>query len=357
MTREWMLRVVPLALVAVLATGCDSGTDPDDALNQFEGSAITAAVEAAAAPADASADANFLLADFIATVLNGGFSADPHTVVDRLRGGDVLVTSRDLLLRPQVDIPPEMQGATFIWNPETGNWEIDESRTGAPSNGLRVVWYETNDLGEPAIPLSEQGHVDITDEDTSTLEQVGVEIVRTAGGTVTLADFTQSYASTETSTGWTEAVHMDGFFSNGTDHVDFQVGIENEGVSSTQDETLTFYIFFEGPDGSYDWNLDSSWDHATQTAESVLTVAILEGGIPTVLTMDITDDEETFGEGTLSHRNVVIANVTLSNGQFGFTKPGGGSFTSQQQQELQGAVFAMYLYGPLILLSLPFFFL
>lgn len=378
MKREWMLRFAPIAVAAVLAAGCDGGgTGPDDALEEFDDEAMTAAVQSSVAPMSESTDANANLSSFFLQVLTGS-AMDPAAAATAATGTRLHPLGPDARLRVPVEragldalvhhtalaatfeIPTGIRGSTFVWNPETRAWEADPALEGAPANGVRVLWYEVSDVtGEPVTPLAPQGHVDLTEEELETLDALGVLIVRTTGGaTTTLADFTYAYGDTDTETNWTETLLVTGLFSDGSAQVDFDIGIEGGGSYETGDDSYQYTIALDGPDGRYDWSLVSSLDGATGEFLDALDAVITRGDVVTALDLELTGlaDGSTAGEGTgqLSHLGAVVADIAVSGNDFSFTRPDGGSFTATQEQQLYGVVVAMYLYAPLTVL--PFFF-
>lgn len=349
------MRFLTLALAAVLAAGCDSGTEPSGLI---DANGISSGVDATYAPVQASADASFVLSDFVSTMLGGEFSfqREPIQTPVRTRSAPgIRPLARQGFVEAEVEIPVEMLGKTFVYDPVEETWVVDESRTEAPENGVRVTWYAIDDTGLVIEPLDERGYVDLTDEDDATFERLGVVIVRTAGGAVTLADFTHAYASSEAGLAWTEALEFDGTFSDGSASVDIDIALDASGEGDGS-EVYVWDLAFVGPQASYDWLLDGGYDEFG-TFEDDLLVTIVRSGVQTVLDLAITgDDLEESGSGTLRHAGTAIANVLLSDGDYTFTKPGGGSFTAQQENQLFLVMSTMVLYGPLVLLTMPLLF-
>ena len=77
-------------------------------------------------------------------------------------------------------------GKTFVWNSSTLRY-VESVRTGAPSSGARFILYSVAGVSAlPAVPLVEQGYVDITrNQNTAT-----VSIVQSTGATVMTYDLT-----------------------------------------------------------------------------------------------------------------------------------------------------------------------
>lgn len=355
MMRDYKLRFLALALAGFATAACgDNGTEPGV---DFDAAAVSQDVDAALAPMEASNDASFGLSSFAAAMLGGGSEFSRQAFISRVPDTRFQAMVRKVAVDAEVEIPAEMLGNTFVYNPTEAVWEVDETRTGAPADGVRVIWYAT-DGASYALPLVEMGYIDLTDEDNATMERVGVVIVRTDGGTITLADFVHGYGATETETSWTEALEFAGYFTDGTQQVNVDIALAAEGTNGG-DEAYAWDLFFEGAEASYRWALDGSANATDGTYSDDLVVTIHKDGLNTILDLQITGDEvdqtET-GAGTLSHGGVLVANVTAVEGEYSFSKPDGGSFTTQEQNQLQGLMVTMILYGPLLLLSMPLLF-
>ncbi|HUG41664.1 MAG TPA: hypothetical protein VMM12_14340 [Longimicrobiales bacterium] len=353
-----MMRFLPLALAGLMATACDSGTDPEDVLKDFDAAGIARAIEAAVVPADASLDATWVLNDFVSSMLGGAFGTDrqsriTHTraaPLESLPGALASFDLRAIALATRVEIPADMLGRTFVRDFDSDSWVLDETRTGAPADGVRVAWYATDSFGEYVLP--ELGYIDITDQDTATMERLGVLIVRTAGGTVTLADFVYGVSGSDDGVDWSEHGEMVGFFSDGTSQVDVDHQVDASGSSATGDETSSIHLSFTGPEGVYRWNLDGSWDQAAGTYDESLVVSLTRDDAATILDLAFAPDGT--ATGSLTSRGVTIALISLANQVMDFTRPGGGSFNAEQTSQLETLVLTMVLYGYFALTSTPF---
>ncbi|MBW3552627.1 MAG: hypothetical protein KY466_03905 [Gemmatimonadetes bacterium] len=353
--REWKPRFVPLVLVSLLAAGCDgNGTDPGDVLADFNGTQVNQVMEASAAPLGPSAGANTILGSFFTSVL-GGSGFDRESALSRLDDSRVQSFVRTASFRTQAHIPVELLGQTFVWSTTEARWVPDDSRTGAPADGVRVIWYVTDSFGDVSLPLSEHGYIDVRNMPTTTLDRVAVEAVRTVGGTLTVADYVYGYGYTDDDVDWTEMVVLEGTFTDGTSSVDVAMSLDDAGSWASGDETYSWSLFFDGPEGSYTWMLEGDWNGATATETGDFDVTVNREGVSTILALhfDGTDD----GSGTLSHRGVVIANIDMVDDDFVLGNPAGGSFTAEQTTSLETVIANMIIYGPLLLFSLPFLYL
>ena len=90
-------------------------------------------------------------------------------------------------------IPDETAGMTFEYN---GAEYVPTDRSGAPSNGVRFIIYAVNPITlQPATPLQEVGHVQITDLSGSTSQAARVVVV---SGGITYLDYTVTATATVT---------------------------------------------------------------------------------------------------------------------------------------------------------------
>lgn len=350
--REWKLRFVPLVLVSLLAAGCDgNGTDPGDVLADFNATEVSQVVEASAAPLEASAGANTILGSFFSSVL-GDFGFDRESAIARLDDSRVQSFVRAASFRTRAEIPAEFLGQTFVWSTTEARWVVDDSRTDAPADGVRVIWYVTDSLGNVALPLSEHGYIDVRNMPPTTLDRLAVEAVRTTGGTLTVADYIYGSDYADDDVNWTQTVVLEGTFTDGTNSAEVALSLDDAGSWTSGDETFSWSVSVDGPDGSYTWIFEGDLDGATATETGDFDVTVNRAGVSTLLALhfDGTDD----GSGTLSHRGVVIANIDMVDDDFVVSKPAGGSFTAEQTTSLELLIGTMIVYGPLLLFSLPF---
>ena len=71
-----------------------------------------------------------------------------------------------LSANPQALFPSDVLGKTFVWDTQTSAYVMGTA-TGAPATGIRIVLYFTNaGTGEPFLPLSPIGSLDLTDKST-----------------------------------------------------------------------------------------------------------------------------------------------------------------------------------------------
>ncbi len=138
---------------------------------------------------------------------------------------------------PTAIFPPEAVGKTYVWNPTTLAYEVS-GRTGAPSNGVRLILYAID--AQTLLPdaSSEIGYIDLVDASSSTGSSVAlqVDVVRTQEpASVTYVHYTVSVAATQTPDTVTDA----GYVTDGTTRLDFR------GTITATQTSATFDIHFD----------------------------------------------------------------------------------------------------------------
>jgi hypothetical protein len=128
-------------------------------------------------------------------------------------------------------------GKTFVYDASTRKYVPDASRTGAPTNGVRFVLYETGGTGEP-VSGREIGYAELTDERRTSPTTAGVRLVVVSGGITHL-----DYAFDLTGSLDAASFVVQGFLSDGTDRVNFSIRTSSQmfgrGGDASVDATLT----------------------------------------------------------------------------------------------------------------------
>lgn len=245
-----------LALTAMAACGGDSN-GPD---NPFDPDGTSADIEAMGSAFDSPATAGFSVAsDAIAGVLQ--FSPPAAAAVramptKALLGGKpgtrryaekvakAYRRSSTAAFSTAASVPAEYLGVTFVYNPDTDQYEASEL-TGAPEDGVRFVVYAINPISGAIIePVVEVGHADIVVTESATASTVRIELVSEG---VTYLDYSVGVTG-----GSTVAVTVTGFVSNGDDRVNFDLDTHVNLTTLSVDYSLIvptrsgFRIDFEG---------------------------------------------------------------------------------------------------------------
>jgi hypothetical protein len=254
MTRSWThctVRAAALSLVAIGLTACGDSAGPGDTFDPVASSEATA--EALAPFTDnPGIDALFVLETAL-PALGGAAAApaipvpdSPYPALDEVRVLDRLLGFMSPTV-PAVLFPADLLGKTLVYNPSTGQYEVDLEATDAPSNGIRIVLYAVDPIfHEPIEPLNAVGHLDLTDEGTAEADRVRVVVVI---GSVTHLDYVAS-ATVLTSGLVFSAV---GQVSDGVTVVDFDL---SHTWSEVDGFTLTYGIDVVGTDTYLDVRIE-----------------------------------------------------------------------------------------------------
>ncbi|HET8634818.1 MAG TPA: hypothetical protein VFL88_11790 [Gemmatimonadales bacterium] len=147
-------------------------------------------------------------------------------------------------------IPPEDAGKTWVYNSETGQYEVSDL-TGAPANGVRVMLYEQDINGEFILPLVETGHVDLTDLSSGSTGKGRLQAVK---GSTTFLDYTVTVTGDETD----GSMSVDGFLalSSGRLDVEFSADGSDNGTTSTFDVHSS--LDFSAQDLNFDFAMNGT---------------------------------------------------------------------------------------------------
>jgi hypothetical protein len=136
-------------------------------------------------------------------------------------------------------LPFELRGRTLVYDPLLEHYVVDESRTGAPANGVRFVVYEVDSLTGRPVVSREIGFAEITDEGDALASGVALHLQVITGGVRRLDYFVRADGSD--TTGMLVAA---GTVGDGLGALRFEVGLA--AVRSAAD-SLTMRFAFELP--------------------------------------------------------------------------------------------------------------
>ena len=212
---------------------CSDGSAPEPGkFNSVRVEAGVAAVErAAASPVLGSLQAVARVAGDVSTAQTTGPFAGLESAVERLSATTNAGASLVPIMRESV------LGKTFTYNATSRIYAPDPSRTGAPSNGVRFVLYETTTNGEP-VPGHEIGYADLTDERRASSSTAGIRLVIVTAGITRL-----DYSFDLTGSLQSAAFEVRGFLSDGNERVNFTISTNSQlfgrGGKATLDATLS----------------------------------------------------------------------------------------------------------------------
>ncbi|MGE3614301.1 MAG: hypothetical protein AB7L66_00400 [Gemmatimonadales bacterium] len=216
-----------------LAAACSDGTGPNQ--NSFD----AAKVEAGLAVVEQATTAPVIRSFGALGASISGSQAPSATGPDRLVSA---VRTLAGIVRPEVNaafvpvIGGDVLGQTYVYHQASGTYVVDPARTGAPANGVRFILYQLDANDHPTS--TEAGYADLIDAQSSSSSSAGLTLRVVSGGITYL-----EYAFALSGSVANATVAVDGFISNGTEQVDFDI-------------TTNGQLFWQGGPASIDAHLE-----------------------------------------------------------------------------------------------------
>ncbi len=224
---------------------------------------------------------------------------------------------------PAAIFPADYLGKTFVYNLDSGRYEVAADSTGAPEDGIRLKLYAVDPvLHQPITPLDDIGYLDLTDESSPSADALGVLAVVQG---VTYLDYLASAVLTTGSVTFS----ADGYLSDGTTQVRFTLSHE---WSEATGITVDYDVWVPGEDtaiGLY-VNIDG------QTEAVTIEMSVAHDG--QTVTMAVTGSDAALS-GTVKHNDNVVVTISGTPQQPVFTDAAGNELTNQDLQAL-AALFA-----------------
>jgi hypothetical protein len=218
-------------------------------------------------------------------------------------------------------IPAEVAGRTFVYDPSSGGY-IASDLTGAPANGVRFIIYAVNPVTyAPAEPLTEVGHVDLTDLSGGSTQAARVQVV---SGGVTYIDYTVTISESSTS----GRVTVTGFVTDGTTQANITL---RSTLTYTAGLTLTYSLDLPQRDVSIDLTIGIS--DVSQPSSPVNVNLTMRGPNGTVsMSGQFTDTT-----GTLNIRinGAAFATITTDGSTATIARTDGTPLSEEEFQALQ----------------------
>lgn len=249
MRRYSRIRSAVTVAMAMFATACGTGTEPDvrpefdaeaaledlDALETALGSDDLSGLLALSGrtPFGSSPAAIGAVAGMRAPGLHEGGRAFARDLARRLLA---VRTTEDGLAEGPI-ISGWHRGTTFVYDPERDNYQPDLTREGAPETGVRFVIYEVDDGGTPIVG-SEIGYADLIDEGDGSVKDIVLRLVVVQHDQTVL-----DYRATLDHDATSGALTVDGFFSGGGGmRLDFAVALAASRVDGVGRVDLDFEL-------------------------------------------------------------------------------------------------------------------
>lgn len=301
----WFTRAAVFALSLAVFAACDDDTTGPD--GDLDPATAAATMDEVVARFVTGNEALQSLSVFTNLIISAPLGPDIVPLSALPQPGDGLVGWADRL-RSSVtqlggseavaNIPVAVLGSTFVYNPLTEQYELDESRTDAPANGVRFVLYAVNPiLLQPIEPLQEIGYLDITDSSSLPTLTIGMEAVINEVPLIQM-NVTGTYSETAADLSYT------GFLSDGEGELEFGIDAEfSQDVMS---------LDFEASFGIYTVSLSFGGNELLSTG--TITAGISDADDAIEFTISVANDAIQDGSGvTINGDPVAIISGTLEN--------------------------------------------
>ena len=313
-------------LLGLSTTACDDGTSPSA---DFEAGPMVDAMAEMVAVTDGLDDALHSVA--IATAqfgLSADVEVDPYPSRPDLAAMEASPTPSASVL------PLQHLGKTFVWDPAAGMY-VEATTSSAPADAIRVLYYAIDPVTEaPASPLNPLGYVELRDLSTDASNRLNVEVVYEPVGAspVVLADYWVDVAFTLTQAGLTYNAASRGFFSNGTDQLNFQYAQALSMSETAMSLTQSFDLDMEGTGNAVSLALSFNGDPATESGTLDMTAGITNGAETMVFSLAV--DEQEAVDGQVLYQNQPVALIGGTVDAPTFTDRNGDPLSQEQVQEL-----------------------
>ncbi|MEJ2216309.1 MAG: hypothetical protein P8099_06800 [Gemmatimonadota bacterium] len=318
--------------LAVYAAACDTGTGP---AGNFDPQTTAVTVDQVVQAFQAN-DAAFTSMSLATPSLGASMAAqmlpkEPGQILPK--AADVPAIVKDLTV--EAIFPSNYLGKTFVYDTAQGMYVASDTATGAPTNGVRVIYYAIDPVSRtPAQPLNALGYIDLTDESTASSVRLGIKIVQTGDTDVTLADYYVDVAYTQTQTETSAQLSSVGYVSNGTDELDFDLSETATLSSSAMTMTMDYQLSLANEGVSVRFQGSGSVDQQSGAMGAMEATFTLDNGTDQVV-LNATIAADNTVDGTLKFNGSTVMNIGGTSDSPTFTKADGSALTQSDVTALQ----------------------
>lgn len=337
----WLARIVPIALSLLVFTACDDSTGPGEMdidpvaaasslqslVDQFiegnEGLQSMNALGTLISDALDSPSPSITPLDLLPTTDDGSLLGSARRIQASIAGG--------------IDTPPSIPvGALGVWvyDPLQERYVLDPERASeAPDKTARFILYAVNPLsGQPVLPLNPIGHLDLTDN--SQLPTISIGMTAVADG-VTFLDLavTGSFSSTVTQAN----LQMDfgGFISDGTEQLGIDLGVGAHSTAAAVEIEVDFSLAFADLTASF--SLEQLISETAFASDVIVTFT--DGTDRIVFQVGVESNESLPGEvivegSEISYNGRTVARISGTFSQPSITNADGEPLSNEELQAL-----------------------
>lgn len=193
------------------------------------------------------------------------------------------------------------RGTTFVYNPESDDYEADLAREGAPETGVRFILYEVDTAGNPIVD-QEAGYADLIDEGDDSVEDLALRLHVVWMDAVVL-----DYATTLDHDVGAGALTVAGFIQGDGGRLDFDIGIEAEETQSGTALDIAFEMWIDARDFRITGSFSGLEDEEDGDGDGTVDLLVSHG--PESMQVEMTGQNGIL-DGTLRVNGNVFATVT-----------------------------------------------
>ncbi len=157
------------------------------------------------------------------------------------------------------------RGKTFVYDETIEDYVVSE-RSGAPSNGVRFILYETESSGKPIVS-KETGYFDLLDEGDTSAEDIALRLLLVEGSRTIL-----DYATTLDENGPNGAITVRGFLADDKNRLDFNIDVKGSETPGANKIDVTFEMRVDARDFSIKGSVKGIEEGSSEMGEVDLTV-------------------------------------------------------------------------------------
>ena len=246
--------------------------------------------------------------------------------------------TEEALWSAQVAFPPEIVGQTLVWDAPRNRYVVDETRTDAPQDGVRIVHYTmSQSSATPLLPLQEIGYIDLMDEDVTGEERLAILVVITTGAQdVTLLDYVVAVTGpSETSMGDLLFTAV-GTLASASGTVAFELAQGFTWSEAEDSETLTLDYRYEVPGGgAIALGMEGTKGFEAERWDGGLNLLVEITDAEDLVEVDASIAGDGSLNGTIRLNGTGVVAIAGSDGSVTFSHAGGESLAQQDRAALR----------------------
>jgi hypothetical protein len=216
-------------------------------------------------------------------------------------------------------ISPFSRGKTFVYDPALGRYAPDPDRTDAPATGVRFVLYAPGQGGKPDVQRV-IGHADLIDEGDGSAEDLALRLVVVEEERTVL-----DYRTTVDALDDGGSITVDGFIRGKYDQLDFDLDVQGKDDGGLSTVAITFDMWMD----TRDFHISGSVNGLEEGSDGSGDVDITVSHGDESLRVDVTGSDTSL-DGTFYLNGGVFATVSGDPDDPTFVGAGGEPLTAPE---------------------------